>query len=162
MDPIYHKGSRKDRDAALLKAYCNDKNAQFTDVSRYPARGRFATVVINPEKTTHVSSVQKTKKTPGVAVEMAIALSITDADTQLKLSGSHTAVRYFAKGRISTEDFRMLGNASEVSQASCISFLSRMDAMFPPLPNLSKGAHSAARDAITRAGGVGRLEQYAN
>ncbi|KAH6948686.1 hypothetical protein HPB50_025859 [Hyalomma asiaticum] len=59
MNPIYNQGHPEAQATALLKAYCNDKNARFTDATHYPDGGRFAIVVINSEKaTTHTASVK--------------------------------------------------------------------------------------------------------
>lgn len=59
MNPIYNQGRRKARATALLKAYCNDKNARFTDAASYPDGGRFAVVVINSEKATTIQLVSR-------------------------------------------------------------------------------------------------------
>uniref|UniRef100_L7LX14 Putative tick transposon n=1 Tax=Rhipicephalus pulchellus TaxID=72859 RepID=L7LX14_RHIPC len=161
MNPIYNPGRRKARAALLLKTYCNDKNTRFTDAARYQDGRRFAIVVINTEKTTtHAASV-KTRH-PEVAEEMAIALAITDADTQTVLSDSRTAVRNFAKGRISTEALRILVHAGQISQATLIWIPAHMGEVCPHFPNLNEAAHSAARDAINRAGGAGLVEEYAD
>lgn len=150
MNPIYNPGRRKARATLLLKAYCTDKNARFTDAACYPDGRGFAIVVISTEKTTtHAASV-KTRH-PEVAEEMAIALAITDADTQTVLSDSRTAVRNFAKGRISIEALRILANAGHVSQATLIWSSAHMGEVCPHFPNLKGALHPQLRTLFLSA-----------
>lgn len=150
MHTSYNQGRRKARAITLLWKYHNNKEARFTDAAGYLDGRRFAAAVNTDGKATHTATINT--KQPEMAEEVAIALAMSDIETQVILSDSRTAVQNYAKGRILPEAFRILQSRTQARKTpiTVIWFPGHMGAVCPKLANLNETANSAARDIIDR------------
>ncbi|XP_037518278.1 uncharacterized protein LOC119395057 [Rhipicephalus sanguineus] len=111
MHPIHHEGRRKARARNLHVPYGEYKSAVYTDVAEYKDKDAFAIVVVDRRGRLVASGSVKTRSSE-TAEEAAIALAITNSQSDLILSDSKTAIRNLARGRISVTAARLLHRAA--------------------------------------------------
>ncbi|XP_077548775.1 uncharacterized protein LOC144162169 [Haemaphysalis longicornis] len=112
MNPTFNKERRQARAKALIALHSNDEGAVFVDAASYKNINGVFSVSVVEAKTgeTRLAASVKTKS-PNQAEEVAVALAIVDPRTKTVLCDSRTAVRNFAKNRVSCAAARILRKA---------------------------------------------------
>lgn len=111
MHPIHHTQRRQARARALHVEYGEYKAAVYTDVAEYKDKDAFVIVVVDRRGRLVASGSVKTRSSE-TAEEAAIALAITNSQSDLIFSDSKTAIRNLARGRISATAARFLHRAT--------------------------------------------------
>ncbi|XP_037505476.1 uncharacterized protein LOC119381788 [Rhipicephalus sanguineus] len=111
MHPIHHEGSRQARARNLHVQYGEYTLAVYTDVAEIKDKDAFAIMVVDRRGRLVASGSVKTRSSE-TAEEAAIALAITNSQSNLILSDSKTAIRNLARGRISVTAARLLHRAA--------------------------------------------------
>lgn len=88
------------------------RDVVYVDAAEYTNRQSMSIVATSLEGDSRVSGSVKTGKAE-VAEEAALALAIASTEANIKVSDSKTAVKNYAKGRISPEALRILANYRE-------------------------------------------------
>lgn len=153
MHPEHNGGRRQARAKALLRSFGGKTTTRFVDAAEYTQEHRFTAVVVDVNsRLTHACSVST--EHPETAEEVAIALALTEPLCEVVLSDSQSAVRNYARGRISSEALQVLRKAGRQH------FDSTAIMWFPAHvatvtdegpPNLNEVAHRSARELTRRA-----------
>lgn len=151
--PTYNQGRRQARAVALLKDHGKQKGARFVDAAEYQDGRRYAAAVVDTGgKLVYSASVRS--RHAEVAEEVAIALAISDQDCQVVVTDSRTAIKNYAKGRLSVEACRIIKNLkrSPDNKVKLVWFPAHMGDVSPHLTNFNEVAHSVARGLANRVG----------
>lgn len=100
MHPIHHKDRRADRAKTLHTKFKANKAVTYVDAAEIPNRPAFSIAVVNNEGRLMSGGSIKAANSE-VAEEAAIALAIATTTSTIIISDSKSAVRNFARGRIS-------------------------------------------------------------
>lgn len=115
MHPELDQGRRESRAKALLKAYGRDKEALFVDAAEYPSHESYVAVVINSDHEC-ISACSIRSNNSEIAEEVAIAQALISPKYRYVISDSQSAIRNYARGRISPEVTNILhGKAQLIS-----------------------------------------------
>lgn len=101
MHPEHHQERRLARAMALHKQYHSNSEVCYVDAADYHRRRAAVAVVVNQQGNT-VASCSITEGNPEIGEEVAIALAIAGTSATIIISDSKTALRNYARGRIST------------------------------------------------------------
>lgn len=153
MHPEHNGGRRQARAKTLLRSFGGERTARFVDAAEYANKHRFTAVVVDVNsRLTHACSVST--KYPDTAEEVAIALALTDPICEAVLSDSQTAVRNYARGRISPEALQILRKAGRQQFNSTAILWFPAHVTIPTdegPPNSNEVAHRYAREMTRRA-----------
>uniref|UniRef100_L7M065 Putative tick transposon n=1 Tax=Rhipicephalus pulchellus TaxID=72859 RepID=L7M065_RHIPC len=155
MHPELNQGRRESRAKTLLKAYGRDKEALFVDAAEYPSHKSYVAAVINSERKC-ISACSIRSHNSEIAEEVAIAQAIIFPKCRYVISDSQSAIRNYARGRISPEAANILLRKAKLISSE--EFDERYIIWFPahtscesPVPNLNEEAHRVARGLTYRA-----------
>lgn len=91
----------------MIRSYGSDDRAAFVDAAEYPHRNSYVAVVVDHTQKP-LTSVSVNTKHSETAEEVAIALALVSTNVQYIISDSQTAIRNYAKGRISPEAWHII------------------------------------------------------
>lgn len=146
MHPEHHVDRRKARAEALHKHYGFQPETVYVDAASYPSRPAFALSAVS-NSLQLVAAGTTFASTSLEAEEAAVALAIATTRATTIFSDSKSAVRNFARGRISTPAFRFLASLSPPEHP--------IQLIWVPAHTGHPGneaAHSFARGYVSRAG----------
>ncbi|KAG0429942.1 hypothetical protein HPB47_023151 [Ixodes persulcatus] len=148
MHPLHDAKRREARAKALGRTLKEEEGIAYVDAAKYKGRGAMAAVVVNGDGHLVASCSVKTDD-PETAEEVAVALALSMPGVRAIVCDSQSAVRNFAKGRVSPKTLRVLRGAT------CFGGRERVRLVWTPahasLPG-NEEAHDAARGLTVRAG----------
>ncbi|KAH9378947.1 hypothetical protein HPB48_003334 [Haemaphysalis longicornis] len=103
MHPSHHQDHRQAMDMALHKQYHSNPEVCYADTVSYPGRSAVTAVVVD-HRGKAVSSCSLTTSRTDTGEEVAIALTITGTRASVIISDSKTAMRIYARGRVSSTE----------------------------------------------------------
>ncbi|KAG0429885.1 hypothetical protein HPB47_023198 [Ixodes persulcatus] len=146
MHPQHDAKRREARAKALGRTLKEEEGVAYVDAAEYKGRGAMAAAVVNGDGHL-VSSCSVKTDDPETAEEVAVALALSMPGVRTIVCDSQSAVRNFAKGRVSPKTLRVLRGAT------CFGGRERL--VWTPahasLPG-NEDAHDAARGLTVRAG----------
>ncbi|KAH9383454.1 hypothetical protein HPB48_024963 [Haemaphysalis longicornis] len=98
--PEHHQESRLARATALHKQYHSNAEVCYVDAADYHRRRTAVAVVVNQQGNT-VASCSVTEANPEIGEDVALALAVAGTSAPTIISDSKTALRNYARGRIS-------------------------------------------------------------
>lgn len=86
----------------------SDNRAAFVDATEYPNRNSYYAAVVIDHNQKLLTSVSVNTKFSETAEEIAIALAVVSVNAQYIISDSQTAIRNYARGRISPKAWHII------------------------------------------------------
>ncbi|KAG0443309.1 hypothetical protein HPB47_015060 [Ixodes persulcatus] len=148
MHPLHDAKRREARAKALGRTLKEEEGVAYVDAAEYQGRGAMAAAVVSGDGHLVASCSVKTDD-PETAEEVAVALALSMPGVRTIVCDSQSAVRNFAKGRVSPKTLRVLRGATRFGGRE------RVRLVWTPahasLPG-NEEAHDAARGLTVRAG----------
>ncbi|KAG0443864.1 hypothetical protein HPB47_014443 [Ixodes persulcatus] len=148
MHPVHDAKRREARAKALGRTLKEDEGVAYVNAAEYKGRGAMAAAVVNGDGHLVASCSLKTDD-PETAEEVAVALALSMSGIRTIVCDPQSAVRNFAKGRVSPKTLSVL------RRATCFGERERVRLVWTPphapLPGYEE-AHDADRELTVRAG----------
>lgn len=144
MNPIHNVERRRERARALDKRFERSEDVVYVDAAEYRARDAMTVAIVDYQgQLLTAASLATVRPTEGE--EVAIAMAISNTSAKIIVSDSKSAVRNFAKGRVSPRTTSILAKAKNVR---------KIQITWTPAHSGLTGnerAHDAARGLISQA-----------
>lgn len=147
MHPTHHVARREQRARYLAEKYPIKPTTHYVDAASYRNHPAYALAVINSPNSPPLTSLTIRTHLPTEAEEAAIALALSQSPTpKVIVSDSQSAIRNFARGRISAKALKILLRDPPKTPVELV--------WTPAHTGLggNEAAHTAARDLTVRAG----------
>ncbi|KAG0425106.1 hypothetical protein HPB47_027707 [Ixodes persulcatus] len=148
MHPVHDEKRREARAKALGRTLKEEEGVAYVDAAEYKGRGAMTAAVVNGDRH-HVASCSVNTDDPETAEEVAVALALSMPGVRIIVCDLQTAVRHFAKGRVSPKTLRVLRGATCFGERERVRLV--WTPAHAPLPG-NQEPHDAARGLTVRAG----------
>ncbi|KAH8030725.1 hypothetical protein HPB51_011525 [Rhipicephalus microplus] len=141
MHPEFSQGRRESRARTLLKAYGRDKEALFVDAVEYSSHKSYVVAVIKTDRKCVIACSIRSDNSE-IAGDVAVAQAIISPKCRYVISDSQSAIRNYARGRISPEATNLLLRKANLisSEEFAAEFLAHTPCA-SLIPNLNEEAH---------------------